>query len=336
MSFLNTASESRIWMSALGFESDDPYRYRNIAAEVTSAHIPKLFRESTKIRHVGTGGVFDVLLYERKKAFFAVKRARRHNRGRGQIAFQEIRVVSKPFLRRHTNIIDILGWDWSDDQSPALFTYFAEQGTLRDFLQRNKDFSLTNKRHFAIDIASGLHALHAADIAHGDVKLINTLVFPDNRKPRSWIAKVADFSHSVFGLSLRRQTSYPGTVLYNAPEVRGQDAYVTSHELVLCESFSYGLLLWEILSDGEEYINPAWIGGEPEKEGTTRREAFLRRLPKNGLLDRALSFICSDRRLSTSIDMAIFHSIFNMTLKDNAAYRKDMATIAASLDSSDR
>ncbi|KAF9776841.1 hypothetical protein IL306_004904 [Fusarium sp. DS 682] len=301
-----------------------------------NSHVPKLFRESTKREHLGNGGVFEVSLYEHNNTLYAVKKARKDYPGGGKIAFQEIQVVSKLLLRHHTNIIDIRGWDWNDDQMPVLFTHFAEQGTLRDFLQRNKDLSYTRKRHFAIDIASGLHALHAADIAHGDIKLINTLVFPDPRVPGSWIAKVADFSHSVFGLSLRRQTAYPGTVLYNAPEVRDRNSHIPSHELIRCESFSYGLLLWEILSDGEEYINPAWIGGEPEKEGTAQREAFLQRLPKNGLLNLALSFLCSKVGCSLSVDVTLFYNVFEMTLKDNPAYRKDLATIATKLDFSDR
>ncbi|KAF4332963.1 serine threonine kinase [Fusarium beomiforme] len=336
MSWLNSASNSRIWMTALGIPGDDPYRSKNTATEMRNSHVPKLFRESTKVGHVGNGGVFDVSLYEHNSTLYAVKKARKDYPGGGKIAFQEIQVVSKLLLRHHTNIIDIRGWDWSDDQLPVLFTYFAEQRTLRDFLQRSKSISGTIKRHFAIDIASGIHALHAADIAHGDIKLINTLVFPDPRVAGSWIAKVSDFSHSVFGLSLRRQTSYLGTVLYNAPEVRDRNSHIPSHELIRCESFSYGLLLWEILSDGEEYINPAWIGGEPEMEGTARRERFLQRLPKNGLLNLALSFLCSKTGCLSGVDMTLFYNVFEMTLKDNPAYRKDLATIATRLDCSDR
>jgi serine/threonine protein kinase len=336
MSWLNSASNSRIWMTALGIPGDDPYRSKNTAAEMRNSHVPRLFRESTKAGHVGKGGVFDVSLYEHNNTLYAVKKARKDYPGGGKIAFQEIQVVSKPLLRHHANIIDIRGWDWSEDQLPVLFTYYAEQGTLRDFLHRNQNLSNTVKRHFAIDIASGLHALHAADIAHGDIKLINTLVFPDSRIPGAWVAKVADFSHSVFGLSLRRQTTYPGTVLYNAPEVRDRHAHVASHELIRCESLSYGLLLWEILADGEEYINPAWIGGEPETEGTSRRERFLQRQPKNGLLNLALSFLCSKFGRSLSVDVNLFYNVFEMTLKDNPAYRKDLATIATTLDYSDR
>ncbi|KAH6964725.1 hypothetical protein DER45DRAFT_153867 [Fusarium avenaceum] len=336
MSWFNSASNSRIWMTALGIPGDDPYRSKNTATEMRNSHVPKLFRESTKVGHVGNGGVFDVSLYEHNNTLYAVKKARRDYPGGGKIAFQEIQVVSELLLRHHTNIIDIRGWDWSEDQLPVLFTCFAEQGTLKDFLQHDKSILGTIKRHFAIDIASGIHALHAADIAHGDIKLINTLVFPDPRVAGSWVAKVSDFSHSVFGLSLRRQTSYLGTVLYNAPEVRDRNSYVPSHELMRCESFSYGLLLWEILSDGEEYINPAWIGGEPEMDGTARREGFLQRLPKNGLLNLALSFLCSKRGSLPNMDVSLFYNVFEMTLKDNPAYRKDLATIAIRLDCSDR
>ncbi|KAF4965407.1 hypothetical protein FSARC_6785 [Fusarium sarcochroum] len=338
MSWLNSASNSRIWMTALGIPGDDPYRSRNTAAEMRNSHVPRLFRESACVGRIGSGGVFDVTLYRHKKALYAVKKARKDFPGGGKIAFQEIQVVSKLMLRHHPNIIDIRGWDWSDDQMPVLFTFFAEQGTVRDFVHRNKNLSLsiTEKRNFAIDIASGLNALHAADVAHGDIKLINTLVFPDPRNPRAWIAKVADFSHSVFGLSLRRHTSYPGTALYNAPEVRDRNAHVPSDQLVRCESFSYGLLVWELLRDGEEYIDPAWIGGEPETDGTSRRERFLQQLPRNGLLNLALSFLCSRYKGSCNFDANLFYRVFEMTLKDSPSYRKDLATIAIALDYCDR
>ncbi|KAM5353429.1 hypothetical protein ACJ41O_000079 [Fusarium nematophilum] len=336
MSWFDSASNSRIWMTALGIPGDDPYRSRNTAAEMRNSHVPRLFKESIHLERIGSGGVFDVSLYRHKKALYAVKKARRDFPGGGKIAFQEIQVVSKLMLRHHPNIIDIRGWDWSNEQMPVLFTFYAEQGTVKDFLHHNPGLSTTERRNFAIDIASGLHALHAADIAHGDIKLANTLVFPDPRNPKAWIAKVADFSHSVFGLSLRRHSSYPGTALYNAPEVRARNAHVPSDQLVRCESFSYGLLVWEILRNGEEYIDPAWIGGEPEVDGTSRRERFLERLSKNGILNLALSFLCSRFGAASSFDMNLFYRVFEMTLKDNPSYRKDLATIATTLDYCDR
>lgn len=349
MSFL-TASSSRTWLPILGIIEEDPYRSRNTVAHARSSHRPRLYRESQYVRGIGEGAVFQVSLYEHKGVQFAVKKAKatpqsekhglRAQAATGTlVALQEIQVVSSAVLRRHPNIIDIFGWDWDHDGLPVLFTNYAELGTLQDFLRSQTQYSLTmaQRRSFALNVACGLHALHATNVAHGDIKLANTLVYPDPRMPKSFIVKVSDFSHSVFGLSSRRITSYPGSALYNAPEVRSRYALIPSDRLPRCESYSFGLLAWEILKNGTSYFEETWsnrlstlVAG---KTSEYSHVDLLHEFRPDEILELSVQYLHSFYQMQASCyDFHIFNRVFQMTLKDNPSLRKDMGQIAATLD----
>ncbi|KAK3315411.1 hypothetical protein B0H66DRAFT_565331 [Apodospora peruviana] len=353
MSFLDTASSSRTWLPILGILEEDPYRSRNTLANARSSHRSKQYRESTKVMGLDGGAVFDVSLYRHpEKGLFAVKKTKQKDsrddpRPRGGarrditnsivIALREIQVGSHAFLQEHSNIIDMLGWDWDEKGAPVVFTAYAEEGTLKKFLGTHPEVSMYQRRLFALDIACGLHALHMADIAHGDVKLANTLVFPARRENNGWIVKVSDFSHSVFGISSRRSTTYPGSRLYNAPEVRRRDATIPSDRLPRCESFSYGLLAWELLKNGEPYPDSTWIRAASSSQNGTgsdsiNQQDFLDSLKEDGLLNLATSFLLSRFDSTSRYDYLLFGRIFEITLRDNPKHRADMQAIAMSLD----
>jgi serine/threonine protein kinase len=258
-------------------------------------------------------------------------------------ALREIQVNFHDALKRHENIVEIMGWDWSEKRVPVILTEYAENGTLREFVHRHcsatKEHSWYElKRNFALDIASGLCALHASDVAHGDVKLENTLVFP--HPERGWHTKVSDFSHAVFGISTKRKSTYPGSGLYNAPEIRRRSAVITSDLLPRCETFSYGLLLWELVKDGQSFFDMNWMHmrsdaqpSSPMLEGS--RIACLERLPPDALLDRALAFLGTCSTIPAP-GRSLFALVFEQSLKDRSPRRSDMSTIATMLDQQDR
>jgi len=322
-------------MTAQAFPEGDHFRSKRASDEMHEHSFHPIVDRSSCIELANRGGMSEASLYRHKKALYAVKKRAKSPTGDEEANLEEVRVISTVILRCDNSSIGNSQWDWSEDQIPTFFTFYAEQGTLRDFLQHNDGVFLTQKRNFAIDIASGLHTLHAADIAHGDINLVNTLVFPHPSNDGSWIAKVSNFTQSVFCLSSRRQTVYPGAALYSAPEVRGYGE-IPSDQLVLCESFSYGLLAWEIIKDGENYFNPSWIQDGSDTNEASRQEEYLRTLPADGLLNHALSFLCSRYTNSSSLDVNLFYHVLELTLKDNPSCRKDLATIALTLDYCDR
>jgi len=106
----------------------------------------------------------------------------------------------------------------------------------------NSDLPFETKRHVCLDIANGLSALHACGIIHGDVKLDNILMFEDSNSGR-WLAKVADFSHSLFNTGEERYLP-GGTQLYAAPEWKEKGR---THDLLKTDIYSFGLIIGSVV-----------------------------------------------------------------------------------------
>ncbi|KAH8687942.1 kinase-like domain-containing protein [Tricladium varicosporioides] len=355
-SYADTLSSILDLPSAATFIDEDPHA--TAAAKQTQRSLLQNFYRGLEYqKDIGQGAVFRVGLYINRSdnREYAVKHAIRSqshrtigNRPTGGIfhALQEIRVTSHEALARHENIIRIFGWDMTIHREPVIIAEYACNRTLRDFLRADK--LLTSpacnwnlKRNFALDIAAGLSAIHAADIAHGDIKLDNTLVFPHPR--RQWYVKLSDFSHSVLGISTKRITAYPGSGIYNAPGVRKREDYITSDLLPNCETFSFGLLVWELLKDGESFLESDWLGSSTipsaaDNSHNISKEAkiaWLENLPHNNLLDRALAFLGTLRTM-TSYTSSSFALVFEHSLKDRSGLRSAMSTITSMLDYEDR
>ena len=349
MSFLDANSFTRSWSFLPIFNEldDDPYRSRNTIAHAQQAYQRNLFRESTLVRCLGEGAVFKVSLYSHniRGQLYAVKKAKLGQNDKSSssgkkngpagifAAFKEIQVVSHAELKRHPNVVDIIGWDWADDQAPVIFVEYSAPGSLQQFLLSSNKIEPGVRRNLALDIACGLHGLHSADVAHGDVKLANTLVFPDYC--RGWKAKISDFSHAIFGISLRRRSSYPGSGLYNAPEVRKRDAIIISDRLPCCETYSFGLLVWEILLQGKPFSTCLQHYKPAEPVESSEANFYLEHPKEKELLSVALNSISYAQELSIT-ERATFHQVLSMTLKDQPGRRHDMQLVTSALDHTDR
>ncbi|KAG6525251.1 mitogen-activated protein kinase kinase kinase 18-like [Zingiber officinale] len=116
-------------------------------------------------------------------------------------------------LRHHPNIVSYLGFEVADGVY-NLFLEYASLGSLSDRIEaRGGRLEEPEIRSYAGDLLRGLAHLHAAGVAHRDVKSRNVLVFAGG------LAKLADFGCA-------RRTAAPplsGTPMYMAPEAaRGE------------------------------------------------------------------------------------------------------------------
>jgi serine/threonine protein kinase len=177
-------------------------------------------------------------------------------------------------LAKRSNILDIFGYGWDIDSGniiPFLVTDFSTEGTLRRFL-KNNPLSIHEKLLFCKDVAQGLHSLHVAGIAHGDLKLDNVLVTPhleSSNAPQErhlmrssgYQACISDFGHSLHlyddeGDDSVVKQRYGGTLAYNAPEILDRDRAAREHiNFRKCDIWSLGLSCWEILIDGGAYYH---------------------------------------------------------------------------------
>ena len=174
----------------------------------------------------------------------------------------EIRVLTARWVRKHPNITQLSQMAWKASMHPqglvrpGLRLEEAPHGTLFDFLLPDK-FSLKWRSKVLIsrDVARALSFVHDCGVVHCDVKPENILLFPSKETERLGcpLAKISDFSHSVFECHHEDHlVKWRGcTVQWAAPEVKERNTQTV--ELIhLADIYSFGLLFWYILTDGED------------------------------------------------------------------------------------
>jgi serine/threonine protein kinase len=171
----------------------------------------------------------------------------------------EIAILMHPNLRTHKYILRLFGWDWFEDWqneytnrgvSPALIMEYAAVGPLNRYLL-SRPATSTEKILWCAQVCSALRSVHRCGIVHGDVKPENVLLCQDGSGDIN--AKLSDFGNALFTES--EEGTYTCTALYAAPEIKA-GTYVERDHLKLCDIFSFGLLIWEVLIDGMNYPVP--------------------------------------------------------------------------------
>ncbi|KAL1862515.1 hypothetical protein VTK73DRAFT_6759 [Phialemonium thermophilum] len=263
---------------------------------------------------------------------------------------KEIRILTHPPLRHHPHIVSLFGYrsefsagdDNPPPQSPqsndvALVLEFAPHGTLADLLssEEGQHMSLLSRGVIANDIAEALDALHRCGIAHGDVKLENTLVFAGDVHPYS--VKVSDFGHALVDLDKDDTTTEPrrylGTPLLNAPEVRPRlgpskdyPPPVDADGFYKCDIYSFGLLVWELLLNGARFVTTLGPIFAPDSDLDVVYR--LNDLPKDELLLRALLTLREhDANDDAKTSVRVIRSVLKGTLRDDPRARKSSREI---------
>lgn len=303
---------------------------------------------------VGSGGQAVVELSQRPGV--VIKRMRRFRDGDSKHASRadenlarvtlELRILTSASLLDRGAFVKVVGVCFEESIASLdppgagqfhLLLEHSELGDMASFLGRNgQQLDTKIKIDLASQVSNGLVSLHHDFICHGDLKVQNVLVFNgDNGRYR---AKLADFGLSVHLFNdgevydfPKRDVYYPpGTPLLNAPEVR----YLSTRSIdiaaaIRADVFSFGLLLWEILKDGQSYFNMAWLDTARASKlgfGTEEQMAFLSTLPRNGLLMRGEDFLVIqdlDEQLHEQI-LRLFHA----SLQDDPLQRQPMLKIA--------
>ncbi|XP_044507849.1 uncharacterized protein LOC123227211 [Mangifera indica] len=142
----------------------------------------------------------------------------------------------------------------------ATVTEFMVNGSLRHVLL-SKDRHLDRRRKLiiAMDAAFGMEYLHSKNIVHFDLKCDNLLV--NLKDPLRPICKVGDFGLSKIKRNTLVTGGVRGTLPWMAPELLNGSSSKVSEKV---DVFSFGIVLWEILTGEEPYANMhygAIIGG---------------------------------------------------------------------------
>lgn len=142
----------------------------------------------------------------------------------------------------------------------ATVTEFMVNGSLRHVLL-SKDRHLDRRKRLiiAMDAAFGMEYLHSKNIVHFDLKCDNLLV--NLKDPLRPICKVGDFGLSKIKRNTLVTGGVRGTLPWMAPELLNGSSSKVSEKV---DVFSFGIVLWEILTGEEPYANMhygAIIGG---------------------------------------------------------------------------
>ncbi|KAF4350017.1 hypothetical protein F8388_017595 [Cannabis sativa] len=142
----------------------------------------------------------------------------------------------------------------------ATVTEFMVDGSLRHVLLRKDRYLDRRKRLIiAMDAAFGMEYLHSKNIVHFDLKCDNLLV--NLKDPLRPICKVGDFGLSKIKRNTLVSGGVRGTLPWMAPELLNGSSNKVSEKV---DVFSFGIVLWEILTSEEPYANMhygAIIGG---------------------------------------------------------------------------
>ncbi|XP_050222955.1 uncharacterized protein LOC126673046 [Mercurialis annua] len=172
--------------------------------------------------------------------------------------WREAEILSK---LHHPNVVAFYGvvQDGPGGTLATVAEYMVD-GSLRHVLLK-KDRHLDRRKRLiiAMDAAFGMEYLHSKNTVHFDLKCDNLLV--NLKDPQRPICKVADFGLSKIKRNTLVSGGVRGTLPWMAPELLNGGSNKVSEKV---DVFSFGIVLWEILTGEEPYANMhygAIIGG---------------------------------------------------------------------------
>lgn len=172
--------------------------------------------------------------------------------------WREAEILSK---LQHPNVVAFYGVVQDGPGGTlATLTEFMVNGSLRHVLLcKDRHLDRRKKLIIAMDAAFGMEYLHSKNIVHFDLKCDNLLV--NLKDPSRPICKVGDFGLSKIKRNTLVTGGVRGTLPWMAPELLNGSSNKVSEKV---DVFSFGIVLWEILTGEEPYANMhygAIIGG---------------------------------------------------------------------------
>nr|KYP34493.1 Serine/threonine-protein kinase CTR1 [Cajanus cajan] len=172
--------------------------------------------------------------------------------------WREADILSK---LHHPNVVAFYGVvQHGPGGTMATVAEYMVDGSLRHVLLRKDRYLDRRKRLIiAMDAAFGMEYLHSKNIVHFDLKCDNLLV--NLKDPLRPICKVGDFGLSKIKRNTLVTGGVRGTLPWMAPELLNGSSNKVSEKV---DVFSFGIVLWEILTGEEPYANMhygAIIGG---------------------------------------------------------------------------
>ncbi|MFH8249258.1 serine/threonine-protein kinase [Microbacterium sp. B2969] len=166
------------------------------------------------------------------------------------------REVSALSRMTHPSLVTLLEAQIETNRARYLVMEFVDGPTLAQRLHEGP-LPLAQARHLAIELASGLNAVHEAGLVHRDVKPSNILLAQASGVSAHFHVKLADFG--LAQLASTAAVTTPGLVMgtaeYLAPEqVRGEACSPAS------DIYAFGLVLLESITGERAFPHASGIG----------------------------------------------------------------------------
>lgn len=244
--------------------------------------------------------------------------------------FLELRVLTHRPLRHHENIVQLIQVGWEGDplersvKWPVLIVEYADRGTLVDFFDNEEAVNYDVKRSLSLDIAHGLQALHHCQVVHGDLKLLNVLVF--SRDDGGYNAKLSDFGGALLD-SPQALLQPMGTRPWTAPEYRTNRS---RQDLLQSDVYALGLLMWRIMLDGGDPFADKALFALPSGEKKVIDDAIDDYKRSGAILSKAKASIS---RYGKDLDSHVISTVFDCSLQASPGERNLEAIISCLLRS---
>ena len=135
----------------------------------------------------------------------------------------------------HQNIVKLL-YVRENEVTFDLVMEYAKNGTLFDYVVKNKGLSEKLAFKYFIQIVNAIKFLHDNDVIHRDIKPENILLFDND------VAKLCDFGWSIKCVDRLPGGSFTGTTEYMAPELINNMEYGKEIDI-----WMLGILLYELM-----------------------------------------------------------------------------------------
>jgi serine/threonine protein kinase len=162
---------------------------------------------------------------------------------------QELRILAHPQLKNHPNLPHAIGVFFQEEENPPgirpSVVLELALSDLHSYLQNISPNELGGKEmaRLCSQVASGICALHAYGLVHGDIKPKNTLLF---MRDGQLTAAVGDLG--TCGVVSQTSGTIPGTRSFYAPEVFERSPFHHLANQPARDIYSFGILVLSILT----------------------------------------------------------------------------------------
>jgi serine/threonine protein kinase len=196
-----------------------------------------------KIGYGASGSVFQGFYKDQKVAIKVLDREDALSDQIYRSFVKEGKLMLKLCSKKHQNFVQVHAICISKQQ-PAIIMEYAELGTLAQVLRTGPPLGVNMEFSLIMGISRGIQFLHKKDVIHRDIAARNILLNSD------MVPMIADFGLSREVVSGEEYSSTGADSLplkWMAPE-----AIKSSHFTKSTDIWSFGIVIWEIASQGKE------------------------------------------------------------------------------------